>query len=105
MEENKSTSLKGRPEESYQLSKDLLKTFMSSDLYKSGQNNKLLAFDAMMGIADFTANILGALSRSSMLGDMVDELYSEILSQTLKDTKKFMDSMIAERLTEGDTPS
>lgn len=54
----------GDVKNSYALFVDLMHTLMESNLIQEGKNNKVLMFDIMMGVGQFTASVLQLMKMS-----------------------------------------
>ena len=83
MTEQTKKSPKGDPENAIKLSEELLTTLLESELYKKGKSNPLIAFDIMMGIAEFSVWIVKALCASSKAGDTFKDLYMDEILPTI----------------------
>jgi hypothetical protein len=55
----------GRPDEAFSLAIDLMKAFRKSELFNSDRTDPHFAFDAMVGIATFTALVLNVFKEAS----------------------------------------
>ena len=60
----KSKQLIGDVKNSYALFVDLMSTLRESNLIQESKNNKVLMFDIMMGIGEFTATVLQLMKMS-----------------------------------------
>ena len=83
MTEQTKKSPKGDPENAFKLSEELLTALLESELYKKGKSNPLIAFDIMIGIAEFSVWIVKALCISSNAGDTFIDLYMDEILPTI----------------------
>ena len=84
---------KGNPNGAFQLSRDLLKAMMGSEVYNNARENKYFAFDIMVGMAEFTAEVLKGLEVSTPKGKTIYDFYvNELLPSSFKLGEKIFES-------------
>ena len=69
----------GRPEESFALTQDLFDAFKESELFKHVNDNPKFVFDALVGVASFTAILLKALNECMSKDSDVINLYNSFI--------------------------
>ena len=94
--QTKKKVLKGSPESAFKLSRELMNTFMKSELFKNGKDNTLFPFDAMLAIAEFTSLVLKIMGASSPMGKVLKDSYMEDILPHMLNTSSEIDVRIKE---------
>ena len=64
MTERKERKIEGSPVDSFNLARDLIKALQKSECIRKGKDNRLVMFDVMMGMAEFTEIMLRAMEKA-----------------------------------------